>query len=427
MLQTAMACAAPLIVPGRVLGAPGDTAPGNRITLGFIGLGGHGVGVNLKSFLHQPDAQVVALCDVDRQRLDAAAELVRQSYAATGRGGTGVFTTGDWRAVVERDDVDAVVVSTPDHWHVLPSIAAVRAGKDVMCEKPLSLTVREGRVLSDTVARYGAVFQTATENRSKANFLRAVSLVRAGCIGRLRRIITELPGGNGSEGEVIPVRPQPVPAHLDYDMWLGQAPEAPYMKERCHFHFRWVLDYSGGYLTDWGAHINDIAQWGNDTEYTGPIRVQGHGRFPKHGLYNTATSFEVTYEYANGVTLICRSRSPAIRFEGTDGWVAVPSWSGAVEASSDEILRADVAPHQAVLRTCPGREHRDFLDCVKTRELTYAPAEVGHRTITLSHIGNIAMLLGRPLRWEPQHERFVGDAAANAMLSRPMRAPWTLL
>ncbi len=417
---------APVIVPRRCLGAGAAGAPSERITFGVIGTGSHGVGVNLKSLLHQPDAQVVALCDVDSQRLAKAVTLTGKHYgAAQGKASArGVFATGDWRELVARDDVDAVCVATPDHWHVIPSLAAIRAGKDVICEKPLTLTVQEGRVLSDAVARHDRVFQTASENRSKSNFLRACELVRNGRIGKLHTIRAGLPGGPENAGKLH--APQPVPQHLDYDMWLGPAPAAPYTSARVHYHFRWILDYSGGYVTDWGAHILDVAQWGNDTELSGPVSVEGHGTFPQDGLYNTATAFEITYEYANGVTLICTSTGPSIRFEGTDGWVHVPSWGGAMVASSPDIFSSVIGPGETHLRTCRGREHRDFLDCVKTRQPTYAPAEVGHRTATVCHIGNISMLLGRKLRWDPVKERFVNDAQANAMLSRAMRRPWTL-
>ena len=429
MKQTLGAAALPAMLPASSLGGEGRVAPSNRISIGLIGLGSHGVGVNLKSFLHQPDAQIVALCDVDAQRLERARQVAEKHYAQRAHNGTfkGFFATGDWREIVEREDIDAVCVSTPDHWHVLPSLAAIRAGKDVICEKPLTLTVHEGRVLSDTVRLYGRVFQTATENRSKHNFIRACELVRNGRIGRLHTIRTELPRGRsvkGQSGKSFDV--QPVPKHFDYNRWLGPAPEAPYTPARCHYNFRWILDYSGGYLTDWGAHINDIAQWGNDTEYTGPVSVEGHGHFPPDGLYNTATEWEVVYGYANGVTLICSSGTPSIRFEGTDGWVHVPSWAGAVQASSPKILNSVIGPEEIHLRPSPTREHREFLDCVKSRRETYAPAELGHRTVSLCHIGNIAMLLGRKLRWNPDAERFVNDEQATSMLSRAMRSPWTL-
>ena len=217
----------PALVPRAALGR-GAVAPSNRITLGFIGTGGHGINMNLKSFLAQPDAEVVALCDVDMRQLDRARNVLREHQPKADP-----FTTQDWREVIARDDVDAVVISTPDHWHVLPAIAAVRAGKDVHCEKPLTLTVHEGRVLSDTVRAHGCVFQTASENRSKWNFLRAVALVRNGRIGRLHTIRTELPAGHSVQGDYPPIQtPQPVPKGFDYDMWLGPAPWAPYTPGR---------------------------------------------------------------------------------------------------------------------------------------------------------------------------------------------------
>jgi len=428
LLGAAKAGAAlPLLPTTRALAAA-VPSPSERITLGFVGVGSHGIGVNLKSFLNEPDAQVVALCDVDKTHLKDALTTVESHYRfAGGKPPKGLFTTGDWREVVARDDIDAVVVSTPDHWHVLPSVAAARNGKDVFCEKPLTLTVHEGRVLSDAMQRYGRVFQTASENRSKQNFRRACELVRNGRIGKLQTIYSELPQGRGSYmASERGYTPQPVPKDLDYDMWLGPAPEAPYCPERCHYNFRWILDYSGGMVTDWGAHLNDIAQWANGTDRSGPVSVEGHGVFPQDGLYNTATEFEILYEYADGVRLVCRSGSPSIRFEGTEGWIDVATWDANPTTSSPEILDAVIGPEGWQLPVVKAREHREFLNCVKSRRDTYAPAEVGHRTATVCHIGNISMLLGRKLRWDPDTERFVNDDQANAMLSRVMRAPWHL-
>jgi len=344
--RTLAAAALPVIVPSSVLGAEKEVPPSERIALGFVGLGSHGVGVNLKSFLQEQDAQVVAMCDVDAKHLQNALKAATTHYdRRDGAGKFQCFTTGDWREVVSRSDVDAVVVSTPDHWHVLISMAAIEAGKDVICEKPLSLTVREGRVLSDTVRRHRRVFQTATENRSKGNFLRACELVRNGRIGKLHTIRTQLPRGPGARGSIKAWKPEPVPDHFDYDMWLGQAPEAPYTPARCHYTFRYHLDYSGGMLTDWGAHVNDVAQWGNNTEYTGPVSVEGHGDFPEDGLFNTATDWELNYRYANGVDLICTSGGTSVRFEGADGWVSVPDWGRACcNANNLSLCRPTAGP-----------------------------------------------------------------------------------
>ncbi len=429
---------APTIVSPSAVGAAGTVAPSNRIALGFIGTGDHGTNRNIARFSKQPDAQFVALCDVDTDRIEGAIEFAKTRLNTDL---SGCYTTQDWREIVARDDIDAVVVSTPDHWHVLPAIAAAKAGKDVICEKPLSLTVEEGRVLSDTVKQHGRVSITASENRSRGNFLEVCERVRNGRIGKLHTIRTELPQGRWVRGDLWATRMRiegdfagkepeypPVPDNLDYNMWLGQVPWKPYTPAHLHWNWRWVLDYSGGMLTDWGAHMNDVAQWGNDTERTGPISVEGHGEFPldKAG-YNTATAWELTYEYSNGVTLVCASgpRSGHIRFEGTDGWIQCEFY-GPVEASSEKILSSEIGPEEIHLRTCPGAEQRDFLDCIKSREDTYAPFEVGHRTITISHIGNIAMQLGRKLRWNPDTERFINDDSANEKLSREMRAPWHL-
>lgn len=422
----------PSIIPASALGANGAVAPSNRITLGFIGLGVEGREKNLKAFLWQPDAQVVALCDVDDERTHNA-HLAVQLYAR--REPISTFrscdTTRDWREIVARDDIDAVVISTPDHWHVLPAVAAAKAGKDVFCEKPVSLTVYEGRVLSDTMRRYGHVFQTASENRSRDGFSRACELVRNGRIGKLHTMRTLIYRGFGAEpgNSPVPYEPrdppaEPVPPGFDYDMWLGQAPEAPYTPLRCHGNYRYILDYSGGNLTDWGAHIIDIAQWGNGTDHTGPVSVEGRGVFPRTGLYNVARDWEIAFEYANGVKHICRSGGFSVRFEGTEGWVEA-DWD-TVKASSPQILESVIGPEEIHLRTCRHGEHRDFLNCVKSRQDTYAPAEIGHRTVTLGHIGNIAMILGRKLQWDPDTEQFLNDAQANRMLSRSMRSPWRL-
>ena len=404
-----------------------DVKPSNRIALGFIGTGSHGVAVNLRTFLAQPDAQVVALCDVDERRLADAAEIVKQHDAANTVSGAskGCHTTGDWREIIAREDIDAVVISTPDHWHAIPAVAALKSGKDVLCEKPLALTVQEGRAISNAATRYQRVFQVGTPNRSRTAFLKACEIVRNGRLGKLQTIRVCLWRGHGeNQTDLKPdAAPVPAPKWFNYDMWLGQAPEAPYTPARCHFNFRYILDYSGGNLTDFGAHFLDVAQWGNDTENTGPISVEGHGRFPEDGLYNVATDWEITYQYANGVTLLCQSGGYYVRFEGEGGWVQADN--AHIETSSPGLL-APTRPNELHLRTCPQGEQRDFLDCVKSRSATYAPAETGHRSITLAHLGNISMRLGRKLAWNPDLEVFTNDEEANRMLFRPMRSPWHL-
>ena len=420
------ACSSPQIVPSSVLGRDGRVAPSERITLGIIGVGDHGVNRNLKRFLPEPDVQVVAVCDVDSERRQKAKAITEEHYGSQTASGTyrGCASYNDFRELIDRKDIDAVMNATPDHWHVIPSVMAARAGKDVMCEKPLTLTVHEGRVLSDVIKRHRRIFQTASENRSLDVYHRMAELVRNGRIGKLHTIRVSLPGGFWDREESMET--QLPPKGFDYNLWLGQAPYKPYCPARTHWNFRYILDYSGGMLTDWGHHIIDIAQWGNDTEYTGPVEVEGEGEFPQDGLYNTTTSFHVRYRYANGVRLIVTSRQPAIRFEGSDGWIGNEGWNAELQASSSSILGSQIGPNETHLYTCPAGEQRNFLDCIKSRKPCYTPAEVGHRSVTISHIGNISMMLGRKLRWNPGKERFVDDLEADGLLKRAMREPWVL-
>ncbi len=407
----------PYLVPSSALGAAGSVAPSERITIGFIGTGGHGIAMNLKSFLAQDDAQAVAVCDVDRGNMTKARDLVNQKY-----GNKDCATFTDFREVIARDDIDAVMISTPDHWHVPMSIMAAKAGKDVECEKP-TLTIAEGRQLVQTMKRYNRVFQWSTEDRSVHQYHRMCELVRNGRIGKVHTIRVELPSGPAQDGDPTP---QPVPDGFDYDMWLGPAPYAPYNKDRCHWNFRWIQDYSGGMLTDWGAHLLDGAQWGNDSEYTGPVEVEGEGVFCEGGLYDTAREYHIEYRYADGVRLIVTSGTPSLKFEGDEGWIGNRGWRAPLKAEPKSILDSVIGPNETHLYTCKGGEQRNFLDCIKSREQCYFPPEIGQRCFTIAHIGNISMMLGRKLRWDPDSETFVGDEQANRMLARAMRSPWRL-
>ena len=407
----------PYFVAPSALGKTGSVAASNRITLGFIGVGGHGIGMNLRTFLGQPDAQAVAVCDVDTNNLNKARDIVNQKYD-----NQDCATYKDFRDVIARDDIDAVMISTPDHWHVPMSIAAAKAGKDVECEKP-TLTVQEGRVLCETMKRYGRVFQWSTEDRSVYEYHRMCELVRNGRIGEVHTIRVELPSGPHNPGDPTPL---PVPEDLDYEMWLGPARWAPYTKDKIHFHWRWILAYSGGQLADWGAHLLDGAQWGNNTEHTGPVEVEGKGVFCKGGLYDTAKEYRIEYKYDNGVKLIVTSGTPSLRFEGSEGWIGNRGWRAPLQASSKSILDSAIGPNEIHLYTCRAGEQRNFLDCVKSRKDCYFPPEIGQRCFTIAHIGNISMLLGRKLRWDPEKEKFINDEQANRMLSRSMRSPWHL-
>ncbi|OHB65213.1 MAG: hypothetical protein A2Y76_06045 [Planctomycetes bacterium RBG_13_60_9] len=410
--------ALPYLVPSSALGQAGTVAPSNRITLGMIGTGSHGRDMNLKTFLTLDDAQVVALCDVDRAHSQIAKEMVTKRY---GTRDCAVYS--DFREVLARPDIDAVMISTPDHWHVPIAIAAARAGKDIECEKP-TLTIEEGRKLVETMQRYSRVFQWSTEDRSVDVYHRMCELVRNGRIGKVHTIKVGLPSGPAKPGNP---QPMPVPEGFDYDMWLGPAPWAPYTTDRCHYEFRWILDYSGGELTDWGAHLLDGAQWGNNTEHTGPVEVEGKGVFWRDGLYNTAKEFHIEYTYADGVKLIVDSGTPSLRFEGSDGWIGNRGWRAPLQAQPASILTSVIGPNETHLFTCPQGEQRNFLDCVKSRQDCCFPPEIGQRCFTIAHIGNIAMLLGQRLKWDPQAERFVNNDEANRMLGRAMRSPWHLL
>jgi predicted dehydrogenase len=410
--------ALPYLVRPSALGHVGTVAASERITLGMIGTGGHGREMNLKTFLGQPDAHVVALCDVDREQREIARQMVSDKY-----GNQDCAVYNDFREVLARPDIDAVMISTPDHWHVPIAIAAAKAGKDVECEKP-TLTIEEGRRLVETMNRYNRVFQWSTEDRAVDVYHRMCELVRNGRIGKVHTIKVGLPSGPDQPGNPMPM---PVPDGFDYDMWVGPAPWAPYTKDRCHWNFRWIFDYSGGMLTDWGAHLLDGAQWGNDTEHTGPVEVEGTGVFWNDGLYNTAKEYHIEYTYADGVKLLVDSGEPSLRFEGADGWIGNTGWRAPLQAQPASILNSVIGPNEVHLFTCPQGEQRNFLDCVKSRHECYFPPEIGQRCFTIAHIGNIAMLTGKKLKWDPQAEQFTNNDEANRMLGRAMRSPWHLL
>ena len=424
--------AAPYVVPASVLGAEGRAAANDRIVMGAIGLGGQG-DRDMRSFLGMGSVQMAALCDVDEgstryeqgwlRGIAPAKQAVEQHYAAQLRDGTfkGVFTTADFRELLAREEIDAVCVATPDHWHALPVIAAARAGKDIHCQKPLSLTIADGRAMADAIRLHGRVFQCGSQRRSSGHCRRSCELVRNGRSGKLHTIHVGLPGGHSNPGYRMDESPQPVPPGFDYDRWLGPAPWAPYTHKRCHWTFRWILDYSGGQLTDWGAHYIDMAHWGMGTERTGPIEIVGKGEFPRDVvLWNTATSFRVECLYANGMRMIVTSGGGGVSFEGTEGTVNLEGGT-----NPPSIAHSVIGPNEIHLYESSS-QYGNFIECVKSRQATVAPVEVAHRSISPAHLGNISMMLGRKLRWDPDREQFGDDAEANRMLSRPHREPWTI-
>jgi predicted dehydrogenase len=423
--------ATPLILSSRVFGADGQTKPSNRIAMGFIGTGRQCLNANLPALLNEDDVQVVAVCDVDQWRMNVAKEKVDAFYAEKSPAGSskGCAMIADFRELLARRDIDAVMISTPDHWHVPIAMAAVRAGKDVCCEKPLTRNIAEGRGLSDLVTKHKRVFRTDSEFRSLGRFHHAAQVVRNGKIGKLTHIITATP----KDTPLAMPADMPVPPELNYDMWLGPAPEAAYTEQRVHPRHHttarpgWITirDYADGMIANWGAHLNDVAMWANDTERTGPIEIEGTGHYPPAGnLWDVIQEFSIDFAFANGVKLTCKTDTPYIRFEGSEGWFYV-DWKGKMESSIPSLVKWKPGPKDLTL-PLKRSEKRDFLDAVKTRGQTLCDAEVGHRVTSLAHLGLAAVSLGRKLKWDPVKEDVVGnDAEARALLKpKPARAPW---
>ncbi len=420
----------PTIVPSSALGKDGAVAPNSRIVMGCIGMGGMGRH-DMRAFMGQPEVQVVAVCDVDQSHLDAGLEDVKGHYAqAAGTDWKGCDAYRDFREVVARGDIDAVTVTTPDHWHALISIAAAEAGKDIYCEKPLVNTVAEGRAVCDAVRRNRRILQTGSHERSTESIRYACELVRNGRIGTLERIRINLPCSDGHHNEAralttIPPA-EPVPAELDWDFWLGHTPMVDYTPRRCHFWWRFVLSYGGGEMTDRGAHVIDIAQLGAGMDHTTPVHYEAQGVQTPGGLYNTLWDYKFVNTYANGLQLVGGTEEPrGLRFEGDEGWIFVHIHGGALEASRPSLLTEKIGDNEIQLGRSPGHQ-RNFLDSVISRQPTVAPAEVGHHTATICHLNNIAMLTGGTLTWDPARERVTDNPEAQKLLKPTMRAPWSL-
>lgn len=410
----------PALVAPKALGFQGSRPAGERITTALIGSGSRGLQIAAGG------DQIVAVCDVDAKHRERAKKQVEAML-----GSRGVDAVADFREVLARDDVDAVIIATPDHWHATTALAAMQAGKAVYVEKPLTLTIDEGRVLADAARRYRAVLQVGSQQRSDEKFLLACELVRNGRLGELKNVWVEIPTRGGSDA---PWSPRPVPAELDYDMWLGPAPWAPYHPHRCHYRFRFVSDYSGGDVTNWGAHQLDIAQWALGADDAGPVEVEGRGKRYSTGLHDAFFDVHVDFAYACGATVQLRSGDAVkydgngVRFEGTEGWIYVTR--DKLEAEPKSLLTTAIGPGE--VRLLPdfaetGDTHMgNWLHAIRTRrpDALRVPAEVGHRSATVCHLANIAMELDRPLQWDPAAEAFVNDDEANRMRSRPMREPW---
>ena len=442
VVATSLISGFPSIVPSSVLGA---TSPSNRINIGAIGNGRISRGHDLPGLWKYDTARIMAVCDLDSHRVEDARTLVNEYYTKkTGKKYDGVTTYADYSDLLANKDVDAVVISTPDHWHAIIAIHAVQAGKDVYLQKPASLTIAEGRALSDAVHHSGRIFQIGSQQRSSPQFRYAAELVRNGRIGQLRSVQIGLPGDPA--GEVEPT--MPVPKNLNYDMWLGSTPVVPYTEKRVHPQTGydrpgWLRceQFGAGMITGWGAHHVDSAHWGMDTEFTGPTEIWGTAEFPKSGLWDVHGPFKTEAIYANGVHMIISGDFPnGVRFEGTSGWIFVSRGnetvtasdpvaklhdSQALAASDPKIITSTIGPDEIHLYESKDH-HGNWLDCIRSRQQPIAPVEVAHRACSACLLHHMAMKLKRKLYWDPARERFKNDDEANGLLSRPQRTPYTL-
>ncbi len=433
---TAMAAAAlgfPDIVPSSVFGA---NAPSNRITLGVIGCGNQST-VDIPEWLRQDDCQIVTVCDVNRASRgyrhesqflgrEPQRDFVNRAYAQkTGQDSfKGCDATADFREVLARQDVDAVAIITPDHWHAIQTILAARAGKDIYCQKPLGLTVRDGQEMIRAVRKHQRVLQCGSQWRSTTHIREACELVRNGRLGELQRVESFVAANNFS-GPGPGWAAMPVPEGFDYDTWLGPAPEAPYHRDRCFYRFRFIRDYSGGQTTNFGHHSIGVVRWAvGDDLFPQEFEDQG-SEWPEPGdLFTTATRVSFRARFPGGLEFTCRTdkREFGARFEGTDGWLEVGSNGFETSPAS---LKSSVLGERDQRLQVSQNHYRNFLDCVKSRKDPIEPVETGHRTSMLCHLGNIAMLRKRRIAFDPLTEQIPGDQEAARMLGRPLRAPWS--
>jgi predicted dehydrogenase len=416
------AAAFPTIVQASALGLDGAVPASDRIVMAGIGFGMQGPG-NMQNFLGKSGVQWVAVCDLDETHLAKARDAVNKRY-----GNKDCATYKDYRLLFARGDLDAVSLAIPDHWHAILSISALRAGLDVYGEKPLTHSLREGRALCNAVKRYGRIWQTGSWQRSTDNFYRACELVRNGRIGRILRVEVGLPSGHtdfaGTFGQEKIEAPPP---ELDYETWLGPAPAAPYCKARVHMNWRWTMDYGGGQLMDWIGHHLDIAHWGLGFDLSGPVEVWGKAEFPQKGIYNSPPRYWVEAVYADGTPITIAGGYPEIqsgtKWIGEYGWIWVDR--GAFESQPAHLTNEVIGPNE--IKIYHSRDHyQNFLDCVRSRAVTIAPAEVAHRSASVGHLGVIAIEIGRKIKWNPATETITGDPDAERLLSRSYRKPWQL-
>ena len=439
---------APMVIPATAIGRGGRPAPSERVVIATVGWGMQGPG-NTTAALAMPDCQVVAVCDVDERHLQSALDRINRHY-----GNKDCKGYKDYRELMARKDIDAVILAVPDHWHALIAIEAAKQKKDIYGEKPLARTIAEQQAIVKAVQENGVIWQTGSWQRSQANFHKACEIVRNGLIGRVVRVEVGLPAGHHDFAGTRKKRSvTPPPKELDYDMWIGPSKMMPYIEARVHRNWRWNYNTGGGQLLDWIGHHCDIAHWGLGFDLLGPYEVEAYGEFPpENAIWNTCTKYRGILRYPNDIIMVIAGGHPDIRsgtkWIGTDGWVWVDR--GRFEASNPEWKRWRELPEE--LRKVPlyrSRNHmRNFIDCVKTRQPTITPVEVAHHSAIPGHLMLISMLVGhkeplkqpyppqpyddvpqfmmvgRKLRWDVGREEIIGDAEASAMLRRPYRLPW---
>jgi predicted dehydrogenase len=437
LLKTAAVAGFPTIVPSSVFG---QSAPSNRINVGAIGVGRISRGHDLPAIRKYAGARIVAVCDLDANRVALGKQLVNGFYSESGKPYTGTVGYSDYHELLANKDIDAVVISTPDHQHAVIAVNAARAGKDIYLQKPASLTIAEGRHMADAIKKSGRIFQIGSQQRSWKQFHRCCELVRNGRIGEVKHVEVGLPGDPSG-----PDAPEmPVPPNFNYDAWLGTTPFAYYTEMRVHPQKGfdrpgWLRceQFGAGMITGWGAHHVDTAHWGMNTELTGPVEIWGTAEFPTSGLWNVHGKFKTDARYANGMTMSISGDYPnGIKFIGTKGWIfvtrdelATPSDPTSIKpgpplvASDPKILDSVIGPNEVHLYQSD-EHHANWLDCVRSRKPTAAPVEIAHRACSTCLLHHIAMKAKRKLYWDPAKERFKNDDAANAMLARPQRAPY---
>ncbi|MDB6135556.1 MAG: gfo/Idh/MocA family oxidoreductase [Verrucomicrobiales bacterium] len=419
LTAAASAAAAPLILPGRVLGLDGAVAPNSKVRLACIGVGGMGSG-NLSAFLTDERVQVVAICDVDANHRKAGGNAAKLKDGDL---------YNDYREVLARTDVDAVMIATPDHWHAVIATAAAAAGKDLYSEKPLSAAIADGRAVCKAVETHKRVLQCGTWRRSGMKTRLACEWVRNGHIGDLKVIEVGVPGKFAIMGGFTGLEPaQAAPPELDYPLWLGPAADAPYTPARLHFNFRWINDYAPGYITDWGAHFLDVAQWGAGMDETSPTEISAEKVTRRDkGIYDAPESFRIEYRYVNGTRVVMSSttneKDYGIRFVGTKGTIFTEN----ERLETDPPSLRSVRPKDGEVKLFESKNHyRNFIDAVLTRGRTAAPAPIAQRAATMCHLGAISAALGRSVKYDPAAENFGTDAEANKFLAKELRGPWKL-